>query len=361
MLIVSVQIGVILFTVMAGHAGEATDRVRTIRVPNAGQIVKAQISADGTVHLLADAAAGPQYLKSTDGGRTFSTPIALVDRAAQKPGLKYSVWDLSVGGDGRVHAAIGTNAWQLKLPKEEWGFFYASLAPGAKAFPPLRNLNHIPSEGFSVAADGRGSVTACFLAGKIFAMLSRNGGETFAASEELNPAWNPCRCCTTSVTYGQDGRLALLYREETGNDRDIYLALWDQGRGGKLSRTRVSSTPWKIPTCPMTYFTVTATATGYLAAWPTRGEIYFTRLDKDGAVLPPGEIKTPATSGMRTGVLVLGATDGAALVAAKNKDVLGWQLYDSKGQPQGVAGSAASPGSGAAGVALADGTFVLFL
>jgi hypothetical protein len=152
----------------------------------------------------------------------------------------------------------------------------------------------------------------------------------------------------------------LLYREETNNDRDIYLALWDQGRGAIPSRTRVSSTPWKIAACPMTYFTITATATGYLAAWPTKGDVYFARLDKDGIVLPPGEVKTSETSGMRTGVVALGAPDGATLIASKNKEVLQWQLFDAKGQPQGAAGAELSPGNGAAGVALPDGKFVLF-
>jgi hypothetical protein len=61
------------------------------------------------------------------------------------------------------------------------------------------------------------------------------------------------------------------------------------------------------------------------------------------------------------GLLALSAGDGVTLVAWKNKDVLGWQLYDVKGQPQGNPGSAASPGNGAAGVVLTSGKFVLFL
>ena len=87
---------------------------------------------------------------------------------------------------------------------------------------------------------------------------------------------------------------------------------------------------------------------------------HFTRLDKDGAVLPPGEVRTTGTAGMRTGLLALSASDGAILVAWKNKDVLGWQLYNVKGQPQGEPGSATSSGNGAAGVVLRDGRFLVF-
>ena len=344
----------------AAQADDLANRVSTVRVPGASKVIKAQSGADGTIHLLFDNDDGPQYANSRDGGLTFSAPIAIVDAAAQKPGLKFSGEDLAVGKDGRVHVAMANNAWKLKLPQEEWSLYYATLASGAKAFSPVRNLNRKPSEGFSLAADGGGSVAACFLSGKLFVMVSRDHGETFGASAEINSAWNPCDCCTTSAAYGKDGKLAVLYREETNNDRDMYVVLWDQRSGAKPTRPRISGASWNVNACPMTYYTIRPTDAGYVAAWPTKGQVYFARLDKDGAVLPPGEIKTPGTSGMRTGLLALSAADGTTLVAWKNKDVLGWQLYDSKSQPQGKAGSATSPGNGAAGVVLRDGRFVLF-
>src|SRR5262245_28537169 len=342
------------------QASEVANRVSVIHVPGATNIIKARRGPDGTIHLLFEDDDGPFYARSRDDGRTFGPPLAIVDAGAKKPGLKFSAWDVAVGKDGQVHVAMGNNAWKLKLPQDEWSLYYARLAPGANAFSPVRNLNRKPSEGFSLAADERGSVAACFLSGKLFAMVSRDGGENFGASAEINPAWNPCDCCTTSAAYGKDGRLAVLYREETNNDRDLYLVLWDPNRGAKPTRSRVSATGWSINGCPMTYFTITATDTGYVAAWPTKGEIYFARLDKNGVVLPPGEIKTPGSNGMRTGVLALGATDGVTLIAWKNKDILGWQLYDVKGAPAGEPGSTASRGNGAAGVVLQDGRFAVF-
>jgi hypothetical protein len=342
-------------------AADEMGRVSRIRVPGALKVIKAQLGANGTIHVLADSERGPEYLSTADGGRTFSAPIPVLNAAPRKPGLKFLGWDLAVAGDGRVHVAMSNNAWQLKLPQDEWGYFYASLAPGAKTFSPLRNLNHKPSEGFSLAAGERGVVTASFLSGKLYTMTSHDGGETFGAFAEPNPAWDPCNCCTTSTAYGKDGRLALLYREETNNDRDIYLGLVDQARGGTPARARVSGGSWKFVGCPMTYYTVAPTLMGYVAAWPTKGEIYFAQLDKDGKVLPPGEIKTPGRSGMRTGVQACTATDGTTLVAWKNNEQLGWQLYDAQGRPQGSAGSAASPGTGAAAVVLGNGRFILFL
>src|SRR6266498_4302324 len=345
----------------AGHARERVSRVSMIHVPGGFKVVKAQLGADGTLHLLLDAENGPRYVKSLDAGVTFSAPMTIVDAASRKPGLKFQGEDLAVGKDGRVHVAMSNNAWKLKLPEEEWGFHYASLALGANAFAPVRNVNRKPSEGFSLAADERGNVSACFLSGKLFTMVSHDNGETFGKYAEPNPAWNPCDCCTTAAAYSADGKLALLYREETDNERDMFVVLSDQRGKSKPLRTRVSGTPWKLNGCPMTYFTINRTETGYVTAWPTKGQVYFARLDKAGTVLPPGEIKTAGSNGMRTGVLALSGKDRATLVAWKNKDILGWQLYDAKGQPAGTSGSGDNPGNGAAGVVLPNGHFILFL
>jgi hypothetical protein len=266
---------------------------------------------------------------------------------------------MAVGMGGRVHVAMGTNAWKLKLPQEEWGFFYASLEPGKAAFSPVRNINRKPSEGFSLAADDKGNVTACWLSDKLYANSSHDNGETFGPYAEIDSSLNPCNCCTTSAAYGEDGRLAVLYREEAGNERDMYLVQWDQDRG-QVSRTRVSRTPWKIDACPMTYYTISRDLGGFVAVWPTRGQVYFAHLDSKGDLSPQGEIKTPGRSGMRSGVLALSAPGGKTLVAWRNNDQIGWQVYGAVGQALGQPGTAQSAGKGVAGVVGKDGRFILF-
>jgi hypothetical protein len=223
----------------------------------------------------------------------------------------------------------------------------------------VRNLNRKPSEGFSIAADDKGNVTACWLADRLYANVSHDDGTTFAPYVELNSEFNPCNCCTTSSVYGADGRLAVLYREETDNERDMFLVLWDQDKG-QTTRTRVSRTLWKIDACPMSYYTVSRDRRGFTAVWPTMGKIYSARLDGQGELSPPGEIETPGRSGMRTGMFTLTAPDGSMLVAWKKDGTLGWRHYKADGQPSGAAGTAASPGSGAAGVVRRDGRFLLF-
>jgi hypothetical protein len=340
-------------------ADDGAGKVTTVQVPGGGKPVVARADKVGAIHLLYDSENGPKYAKSSDGGRSFGPPIAVVGDSARTAGLEYSAWDMAVGEGGRVHVAMGTNAWKLKLPQEEWGFFYARLDPGASAFSPVRNINQKPSEGFSLAADAKGNVTACWLSDKLYANVSHDNGETFGPSVEIDPRFNPCNCCTTSAAYGEDGRLAVLYREETNNERDMYLVLWDQTRG-ETTRTRVGRTSWKVDACPMTYYAVTRGQGGFVAAWPTKGRIYFARLDGKGESSGQAEIETPGRSGMRTGVLALTAPDGGTLVAWKKDGQAWWQLYDAEGRPSGEPDSANSPGSGVAGVVGKDGRFLLF-
>ena len=351
-------VGTIVLCTPAAKADEGTSRVIARTLPRPGGPVVAKTDADGAIHLLYDSEDGPKYGKSTDDGVTFQA-IPVLSEGSRKKGLKYSGWDLAVGKGGRVHVAMGTNAWQLKLPREEWGYLYASLDPGSSQFSPVRNINHKPSEGFSIAADDRGNVTACWLADKLYANVSTDNGETFAPFVEINPQYNPCNCCTTSAAYGEDGRLAILYREETKNDRDMYLVLWDQARN-QSSRTRMSRTLWNVNACPMSYYAIARAPAGYVAVWPTRGEVFFTRLDIKGEPSGEPEIKTSGKSGMRTGLLALSGTDGNTLVVWRDGDRIAWQLYGADGQPLGRPGSVESRGAGVAGVVDNAGRFVLF-
>ncbi|MEX2317264.1 MAG: hypothetical protein WD669_08940 [Pirellulales bacterium] len=337
----------------------AANYVRTIATPDGGQPMAAKADSQGTIHLLYHSADGPRYSRSIDNGKSFSVAIQVVDRPSRKPGLEFTVWDMAVAGNGRVHVALGTNAWSLKLPQEEWGFYYTQLGPSAQAFSPVQNINHKPSEGFSLAADDNGRVTACWLSGKLYANLSRDHGTTFGPAVEIDPACNPCDCCTTSSVYGSDGKLAVLYREETGNERDMYLVRWDQV-DNKTTRTRASTTLWKIDGCPMTYFSLSRNADGFVAAWPTKGQVYFARLDAQGDLQPPGEVKSSGTTGMRVGVLALSDAKGTTLLAWKDLGQVRWQLYDRQGQPLGRPASAESAGNGVAGVLDKDGDFIIF-
>lgn len=337
----------------------AADEVTTIATPNGGQPLGAKVDAQGTIHFVYNSAAGPQYVSSTDGGKTLSKPIAVLGDLKVQKGLEYLAWDMTVSPQGHVHVAMGTNAWKLKLPKEEWGLYYTNLVPGGAAFAPVRNISGRPCEGYSLAADEQGRVTACFLADKLYALVSHDNGQSFASTVEIDASFDPCNCCTTNCTYGADGRLAILYREETNNERDMYLVLWDQ-RKNEVKRTRVSTTPWSVDTCPMTYYTVVPRGEGYVALWPTKGPIYFANLNREGVPQFPKEVKTSGVSGHRTGLIALPTPSGGTLVAWNQDNQVHWQVYNKASSPSGRPGTLKTAGKGAAAVVTKTGDLVVF-
>src|SRR5882757_9876387 len=109
-----------LWTALACQSVLAAGKVTAVTVPAGGKPMTAKTDGKGTIHLVFDTADGPQYARSTDDGKTLSRAILLVDRASRKPGLEFITWDMAVSSDGAVHVVLGTNAWKLKLPKEEW-------------------------------------------------------------------------------------------------------------------------------------------------------------------------------------------------------------------------------------------------
>lgn len=349
----------LLFVALVLAPASAADSVTTIATPSGGQPLGAKVDAQGTIHLVYNSARGPQYVSSTDGGKTLSRPLAVLGQLKPAAGLEYLAWDMTVSPQGHVHVAMGTNAWKLKLPKEEWGFYYAVLEPGDATFSPVRNINGKPSEGFSLAADDKGRVTACWLADKLYAQTSSDNGKTFTPAIEVDRSFDPCNCCTTNCTYGADGRLAILYREETNNERDMYLILWDQLKND-IKRTRVSTTPWNVDACPMTYYTVVPRGNGYVIAWPTKGPIYFANLSNGGELQLPREVKTPGITGMRTGMIALPTPAGGTLVTWNNDNQVHWQIYNKAGAPNGRGGSTKTAGKGAAAVVTKDGEMVVF-
>jgi hypothetical protein len=351
----------LLALVLATSAFAAEPAVTIIPPLEGAKIAAAQISsADGkaVIHLVYTKDAAPVYATSTDNGKTISTLVPVLKSKPTVAGLVFDVWDMTVSEAGKVFVAMGNNAWKLKLPKDRWGMFMATLEPGAKDFSPTINLNGTPSEGFSIAAAGN-SVTAAFLSGKLFWKQSNDGGKTFSPNQEINPAILPCECCTTSLAVAKDGTLALLYRDNTNNNRDMFVVLY---KNGKQSRTRISQTLWNINACPMTYYKIVPTMTGdgFVAAWPTKGEAYFTRITTTGEIWPAGEIKVGGKTGMRSSVFALAGANDSTLIAWKDGETLHYRIYDSSGKPTTDELTAPGSGSLAAGITTQSGDFLLF-
>lgn len=85
------------------NADDKANQVTIIPVPDRGHPLVAKADAEGTIHLLYGTAEGPQYVKSTDKGKTFSPAVPVVDKASRRPGLEFHGEDMVVGQGGRIH------------------------------------------------------------------------------------------------------------------------------------------------------------------------------------------------------------------------------------------------------------------
>jgi hypothetical protein len=335
----------------------AAGSVQVIQTPNEGIVPDAEIDHQGVIHLAYVSGEDVYYVKSSDRGKSFSTPIRVNTEAGTTFGGRYRGPDIAIGQEGRIHVIWYTNAYQRRLPEDQWGVFYSYLNVSKTAFVPARNLNHRPSDNYALAADDRGRVAVFWMAGRVYLYLSDDGGETFPSAMAIDQA-DPCECCASRAYFSTNGTLYFSYRDKADDIRDMYLMVLADGQK-TFSREKLSVTSWKINACPMTGTYLTGwNRENLIAGWETKRQVYFARLDPTGHMLPPGEVK--ATENGKYPV-VLSTPDGTALVAWKTGSTLEWRMYDAGGKPQGSPGSA--PVSNAhrpAGVVTREGEFLLF-
>jgi hypothetical protein len=329
------------------------DAVRLVHTPNGGEVPDAEIVASGAIHIAFVKGEDAYYAKSNDGGKSFSQPLRINSQPGTvHPANMFRGPDLALGHNGRVHVIWYVNAYQRKRPHDEWGVFYSHLDPGQTAFAPARNLNHKPSDNYSLAADDGGHVAVVWMAGKLFLTESPDSGASFR-TRDISIA-DPCECCASRALFSKDGRLAIAYREKAQNLRDMHL-ITRLGMDGNFQMQRLSSTPWQVNACPMTGTFLSNHTAQTVAAWETMGSVYYTRLG--AGIKTPKEIKV-ADRGKWPVALV--SAEGTVLVSWKTGPTLSWQMFDPNDNPDGAVESAPSPNSHRhAGVITKDGTFVL--
>src|SRR5262249_29863288 len=139
----------------AGFAGA----VRVVNTPGNGAVPDAEVDRNGTVHVAYVSAEDAFYAHSGDNGQTFSAPLKInSEPGTVHPPNMFRGPDIAIGKAGRVHVIWYVNAFQRKLPPDQWGVFYSHLDPSAQAFVPGKNLNHKPSDNYSLAANESGEI-----------------------------------------------------------------------------------------------------------------------------------------------------------------------------------------------------------
>lgn len=326
--------------------------VRVVAVPEDGITPDAEMDEQGVLHVAYFADDNIYYVKSEDDGKTFTTPIQVNSETGTAQAGMFRGPDLTLGVNGRVHVVWYTNQFQRKRPIEEWGVRYAHFEPGADSFTPERNMNHLPSDNYSVAADGRGRVVITWTADAMYTQSSRDNGKTFSDPEQINIA-DPCECCATRTYFSSDGDLYIGYREKANNERDMHLLV--QSDGDAFTRQPLSRTPWRIDACPMSGSSLVGNQDRLLAAWETKGAVYYGMMDAEGSALS-NEVKVAETGRFPFAL----PTETGQVVAWKENEALVYRVFDTEGMPQGPDVRREGVGSHRpAGVVAQDGTVLL--
>ena len=323
----SLLLSALLFTV---SCSPSPPTVRVVSVPDEGIAPDVEVGADGALHVAYVAGDDVYYATSSDGGLTFGQPL----RVNSEPGTSFAGAfrgpDLTLGQNGRVHVIWYTNGYQKKLPQDEWGVGYAYLDKDSSQFTPAENLNHKPSDNYSLAADQEGRIAVAWTADGAFIQLSVDDGQTFSAPERIDQA-DPCDCCATRAYFSPQGDLYLSYRDKTDNLRDMKLLVRRHDET-VFTKQSLSQTTWHIEACPMTGSFLSDTGSNLLAAWETKGAIYYGKTGYDGRLQEPGETRVSDTGRYP---VILPLPGEQTVVAWKEEKSLVWRTYDAEGKPTG--------------------------
>lgn len=330
--------------------------VTVVTTPGEGAVPDAEVAKDGSIHVAYVVGEDVFYVASTNGGKSFSAPLRVnSEPGTAHPANMYRGPDVAIGKNGRVHVIWYVNAYQRKLPQDQWGVFYAHRDPGEMAFTKAVNLNHKPSDNYALAANEKGEVAVIWMAGGVFVNSSKDNGATFSEAERVEVA-DPCECCAARAAFGSGGALIIDYRDKAANVRDMHLLVRKSG-AKNFVKEKVSVTPWEVAGCPMTGTYLTTGKKDEIVAWETKGQIFYARIDAVTGKRKTGEIKV-AERGKWPVALV--AADGSVLVSWKNDSKLNWQMFDASDRVSGKAGSKASPnGTRHSGVTTGSGEFLL--
>lgn len=379
----------------------AGDRVRLVRVPGGALQPEVVVDSRGALVLLSfrgDPAGGDLFVAtSADGGATFGAARRVNADSSRAIAIgTVRGARLALGRDDSLHVAwMGSSDAQPRAPKGATPLLYARAARDA-AFEPARNAITKAvglDGGFDVAADGAGRVALVWhapertndpnadeTARRVWLAASDDDGKTLAAEHAIDaPRHGACACCGMRALFSrpadaQDERLWVLYRcaRETKH-RDMHaLALAaDDLAGARAAPRSLELAEWPATSCMMSSAALAADRRGAMvAAWETRGQVFFEALDEGGAARPaagaakaaPGAGDSrhhPRVAVNAAGEHLLCWTEGTGW---ERGGALAWQLYGADGKlVEGGAGRVDGVPAWSFGepVALRDGSFVL--
>lgn len=230
-----------------------------------------QLAARGAeVYLAFGAGDVVSVARSTDGGATFAQPVALAPAGKLALGAHRGP-RIAVTRDAVLVASIagakgGGADGDVRL--------YRSTDRGRTWSAPTV-VNSVPGaarEGLhGLAANTAGVVAIAWLdlrqkGTRIYAAVSRDHGVTWRETLVYAAPAGVCECCHPSVAVGDDGRIAVMFRNHLEDRRDMYVV---ESRDGATFAAPVKQGigSWPLEACPMDGGGMAIDPAGTYAVW----------------------------------------------------------------------------------------------
>lgn len=254
--------------------------------------------------------------RSDDAGASFAPAVAIATVPKLMLGLRR----------GPRVAAHGENVTVTFIAHE---LLAVHSADGGRTWSTPLILNRIPTsarEGLHDLAggpDGRMFVTWLDMRNgkmELWGAESVDAGRTWGPNARIyqSPDKSICECCHPSALFDAAGNLAVMWRNEIGGNRDMWLALRPAGAKEFGPARKLGTGTWTLKACPMDGGALVAYGDGRFASvWQRAGEIVF--CPAAGPEIKLGAGKQPLVT-LEGGKPVVLWQQGAVLSAARIGD-----------------------------------------
>lgn len=248
---------------------------------------QAAVAADGTVYVVFGSGEEVSLCRSTDNGRSFSTPAV----ACRVPNLSLGMRRgprITAFGDSLIITAIGGKqgkgrdgdvlAWRSNNRGETWS------GPVH-----VNDKNDSAREGLhamTVSATGEAWCTWLDLRNQrteLFSSKSVDGGASWSRNQLVyrSPEKSICECCHPSIAI-HDKTIQVLFRNSLAGNRDMFLASVTQDGGEiNVNSRQLGNEHWKLNACPMDGGMLSIDAKGLVSTvWRRGSEIFIATDDK---------------------------------------------------------------------------------
>jgi hypothetical protein len=259
---------------------EAVDALVGEGLPDAQQ-PQVAVSPSGKVYLAFGAGNAVYCTTSEDGGKSYASPVKVGEAGALTLGVRRgprvaatdrTVIITAVGGKVGHGRDGDVLAWRSDDGGRSWkGPVRVNGVPGSAR----EGLHH-------TAAAPDGTVYCVWLdlrarKMQVYGAASADGGETWHGERLIyaSPDGSVCECCQPQVAYDPRGTLLVMWRNQLGGARDMYL-LRSTDHGKTLGRpVKLGRETWPLNACPMDGGGLAGAADGeVVTVWRRKDEVF---------------------------------------------------------------------------------------